>query len=83
MTLFLKFVVFFAVYLIIQLLRPENALAWGPGVHTAIALGSLDAAYQLLPSIGRKEKSGPCPTAQITRSAEVCIQTAHAPASPS
>ncbi|MCG6878784.1 MAG: zinc dependent phospholipase C family protein [Deltaproteobacteria bacterium] len=53
MTLFLKFVVFFAVYLIIQLLRPENALAWGPGVHTAIALGSLDAASQFLPSIGR------------------------------
>jgi len=59
MTLFFKFVVFFAVYLIIQLLRPENALAWGPGVHTAIALGSLDAAYQLLPSIGRIIKAFP------------------------
>jgi len=53
MTLFLKFVVFFAVYLVIQLLRPENALAWGPGVHTAIALGSLGAASQFLPAIGR------------------------------
>ena len=28
-------------------------MAWGPGVHTAIALGSLDAAGQLLPAIGR------------------------------
>lgn len=52
MVLFLKFVVFFAVYLVVQL-HPESAFAWGPGVHTAIALGSLDAATQLLPAIGR------------------------------
>ena len=53
MTLFLKFVVFFVGYLVVQILHPESAFAWGPGVHTAIALGSLDAAAQLLPSIGR------------------------------
>lgn len=53
MTLFLKFAVFFVGYLVVQFLHPENAFAWGPGVHTAIALGSLDAAFQLLPSIGR------------------------------
>ena len=53
MTLFLKFVVFFVGYLVVQILHPESAFAWGPGVHTAIALGSLDAAAQLLPAIGR------------------------------
>ena len=53
MVLFLKFIVFFAVYLVVQFLHPESAFAWGPGVHTAIALGSLDAATQLLPAIGR------------------------------
>ena len=53
MVFFLKFVVFFTGYLVFQFLSPENAFAWGPGVHTAIALGSLDAASQLLPSIGR------------------------------
>jgi len=53
MTLFLKFVVFFIGYLVVQFIHPESAFAWGPGVHTAIALGSLDAAFQLLPAIGR------------------------------
>ncbi len=53
MALFLKFVVFFVGYLVVQILHPESAFAWGPGVHTAIALGSLDAAAQLLPAIGR------------------------------
>ena len=53
MALFLKFVVFFVGYLIIQILHPENAFAWGPGVHTAIALGTLNVATQLLPAIGR------------------------------
>lgn len=53
MTLFLKFTVFFVVYLIAQLFDPENVFAWGPGVHTAIALSSLDAASQMLPTIGR------------------------------
>jgi hypothetical protein len=58
MTLFLKLVVFSAVYFVIQLLRPENAMAWGPGVHTAIALGSLDAASNCCrPSAGSSPPS--------------------------
>ncbi len=53
MAFLLKLLIVFAVYLGIQFLRPDSAFAWGPGVHTAIALGSLDAAPMVLPSIGR------------------------------
>ncbi len=57
--LFLKFVVFLVVYAIIQFIDAANAFAWGPGVHTAIALSSLDSATLLLPAIARVITSFP------------------------
>ncbi len=36
-----------------QLFDAHTAFAWGPGVHTAIALSALDAAGFILPSIAR------------------------------
>ncbi|MCF8082042.1 MAG: zinc dependent phospholipase C family protein [Deltaproteobacteria bacterium] len=39
--------------IIALLFDAQNALAWGPGVHTAIALGSLDGAGFILPSIAK------------------------------
>jgi hypothetical protein len=51
--LFLKVSVFLAGYLIIQFIDAKCALAWGPGVHTALALSSLNSATLLLPSIAR------------------------------
>ena len=51
--LFLKLVVFLAGYFILQLIDAECAFAWGPGVHTALALSSLDSGSLLLPSIAR------------------------------
>jgi len=51
--LFVKICVFLASYLIIQLIDTECALAWGPGVHTALALSSLHSASMLLPSIAQ------------------------------
>lgn len=53
MTLIYKCSAFLFALILAQFLRPENVLAWGPGVHTAIALGSLDAASQFLPFVGR------------------------------
>lgn len=35
------------------LFDPQSALAWGPGVHTAIALSSLDAAGLILPAFAK------------------------------
>jgi len=55
----LKVIIFFAVYEIIQLLNAESVLAWGPGVHTAIALNSLNSASLILPSIARVITSFP------------------------
>jgi len=49
----LKIAVFLAAYIIIQLIDTGFALAWGPGVHTALALSSLDSARLLLPSIAQ------------------------------
>lgn len=49
--MFLKIFVFLIGYGIIHLLDAQAALAWGPGVHTALALSSLDSAKLLLPSI--------------------------------
>ena len=57
--LFLKSLIFLIVYIIIQFIDAECALAWGPGVHTAIALSSLDSASLLLPSIARVITSFP------------------------
>jgi hypothetical protein len=47
----LKIVVFLVGYGIIHLIDAQSVLAWGPGVHTALALSSLDSARLLLPSI--------------------------------
>jgi hypothetical protein len=57
--LFLKVLVFLAGYLIIQFIDAECALAWGPGVHTALALSSLNSAGLLLPSIAQVITSFP------------------------
>ena len=51
--LFLKLAIFLIVYVVLQFIDVESAFAWGPGVHTAIALGSLDSAGLLLPAIAR------------------------------
>lgn len=48
-----KALVFLIGYAIIHLIDAELAMAWGPGVHTALALSSLDAARLLLPSIAQ------------------------------
>lgn len=37
---------------IVQALCPENAFAWGPAVHTVIALSVLDGISEILPQIG-------------------------------
>ncbi|MCD6305206.1 MAG: zinc dependent phospholipase C family protein [Deltaproteobacteria bacterium] len=51
--LVVKVIVFLAGYLILQLISVKSALAWGPGVHTALALSSLNSASLLLPPIAR------------------------------
>jgi len=56
---FLKVSVFLAGYLVIQLIDAEFVLAWGPGIHTALALSSLDSAKLLLPSIAHVITSFP------------------------
>ncbi|MBW1779617.1 MAG: zinc dependent phospholipase C family protein [Deltaproteobacteria bacterium] len=56
---FVKLLIFLVAYVIIQFIDTEYALAWGPGVHTAIALSSLDSASLLLPSIARVITSFP------------------------
>lgn len=57
--LFLKLLIFLVIYVIIQFIDTGYALAWGPGVHTALALSSLDAASLLVPSIARVITSFP------------------------
>ena len=57
--LLLKLAIFLVVYALIQFVDAECALAWGPGVHTALALSSLDSATLLLPSISRVITSFP------------------------
>jgi hypothetical protein len=49
----------FFIGVIFQLTWPENALAWGPGVHTMIGLSSLNEVSLLLPSIARMITSFP------------------------
>ena len=48
---FLKFIIFLCVFAVTQLVLTESALAWGPGVHTAIALFTLANVDKILPSI--------------------------------
>ena len=47
----LKFAVFSGIITVIQLICAENVLAWGPGVHTVIALNILNDPSLILPSI--------------------------------
>ncbi|MEJ2586001.1 MAG: zinc dependent phospholipase C family protein [Deltaproteobacteria bacterium] len=49
----IKLILFTLALILIQFFDPQRAFAWGPGVHTAIALSSLDAAKCILPSIAR------------------------------
>jgi len=51
--IFVKAIVFLVVYLVLQFINAKSALAWGPGVHTALALSSLNSASLLLPSIAQ------------------------------
>ena len=59
MSVVVKVVVFVVGYLIIHLLDAKCALAWGPGVHTALALNSLNSASLLLPSVAQVITSFP------------------------
>jgi len=47
----LRFIIPFCLLFIAQLIAAKNALAWGPGVHTVIALNILDDVRLILPSI--------------------------------
>ncbi len=49
--IFAKPIKFICISVITLLLYAENALAWGPGVHTAIALTVLDDVRLILPAI--------------------------------
>ncbi|HDZ89673.1 MAG: zinc dependent phospholipase C family protein [Deltaproteobacteria bacterium] len=57
--LLLKIAAFSFGYALVQFFDPSKAFAWGPGVHTAMALGSLDSAAFLLPAIARVITSFP------------------------
>ncbi len=48
---FSKLILSFCLFVIVQLLCAKNALAWGPGAHTVIALNMLYDAGPLLPAI--------------------------------
>ena len=50
---FLKILIFLGGYVLSQLLGPECALAWGPGVHTVTALSLLNDVSLILPAIAR------------------------------
>jgi hypothetical protein len=56
---FFKLILFLCVCVVLQLICAQSALAWGPGVHTVIALSSLDEVGLLLPSIARMITSFP------------------------
>jgi len=47
----IKLILSFFLVVLAQLLWAKNALAWGPGVHTVIALNVLDDVRLILPSI--------------------------------
>jgi hypothetical protein len=44
-------IITFGIIAVIQLVLPEDALAWGPGVHTVIALSLIKDVSLILPSI--------------------------------
>ena len=48
---FPKLIISFFLLFIAQLIWANSALAWGPGVHTVIALNMLDDVRKILPSI--------------------------------
>ncbi len=50
---FLKALISLGVFISVQLLSPEWAMAWGPGVHTVTALGLLNDVSLILPAIAR------------------------------
>ncbi len=45
-------IIFTCLFSILQLFVPENGFAWGPGIHAAVALNSLDNVRLMLPPIG-------------------------------
>jgi hypothetical protein len=49
----MKILVLLGAYISAQLLGPECALAWGPGVHTVTALSLLNDVSLILPTIAR------------------------------
>ncbi|MFO7985871.1 MAG: zinc dependent phospholipase C family protein [Desulfatiglandaceae bacterium] len=49
----IKLILFVIACIVALLFDTQSAFAWGPGVHTAIALSSLDAAGFILPSIAK------------------------------
>ena len=49
---FSKIILSFGLAVIAHLIWVKEALAWGPGIHTVIALNTLDDARLILPSIG-------------------------------
>jgi len=48
---FSKLIISFCLFVLAQLIWAKSALAWGPGVHTVIALNMLDDVRKILPSI--------------------------------
>ncbi|MBW1903513.1 MAG: zinc dependent phospholipase C family protein [Deltaproteobacteria bacterium] len=56
---FPKLIIWFCLFVLGQLLWAKSALAWGPGVHTVIALNMLDDVSLILPSIARVISSFP------------------------
>ncbi len=51
MLLLIKVILFVCIVQVIEGFNPVSALAWGPGIHTAIALVTLGKAEFVLPSI--------------------------------
>ena len=51
MLFLIKVVLFVCLLLVLEVFDPVSALAWGPGIHTAIALTTLGKAKFILPSI--------------------------------
>ena len=50
---FLKFASILFSLFVFQLIAADRALAWGPGVHTVIALSTLENVGLILPAIAR------------------------------
>ncbi len=56
---FLKLIIFLGITVTTHLLWTENALAWGPAIHTITALSALDGVGSILPSIAGIIRSFP------------------------